>query len=183
MNKMAKGALAIGVGAALLLGGGGTLAVWNDAETTAAGQIAAGDLQLATAKDGAGKWTNLQGKTVDLATYKVVPGDVLTYTQKLDVKLTGDLMAAKLTMTQPTFTSTFTSADVTVGLPTLTKDGKALPETLLPKDSGEVVASASFTFNNRANQAQSSVNAAATFQAVTFKLDQVAPTATLPTAP
>jgi alternate signal-mediated exported protein len=177
MNKMAKGALAIGVGAALLLGGGGTLAVWNDSETAAAGQIVAGELSLAPAADGAGKWTNAAGTPVDLAKYKVVPGDVLTYTQKLDVKLAGDLMKAKLTMTSPTFTSNFTSADVTVGMPALFKeDGKtALPPTLLPGDSGVVIATAKFTFNDRISQAQSSINAKASFDAVTFKLDQLAP--------
>ena len=30
MNKMAKGAIATGLGVALLIGGGGTLAIWND---------------------------------------------------------------------------------------------------------------------------------------------------------
>ncbi|MCC3269664.1 alternate-type signal peptide domain-containing protein [Arthrobacter gengyunqii] len=174
---MAKGALAIGVGAALLLGGGGTLAIWNDSETTAAGSITAGDLQLSPVVGGDGKWTNAVGTVVDLNTYKVVPGDVLTYTQKLNVKLTGDLMTAKLSMTQPTFVNGgFAAADVTVDVPTLKKaDGTVIPSVLKPADSGDVIASAKFTFNDRIDQKQSSVNAAATFGAITFKLDQQAP--------
>ena len=177
MNKMAKGALAIGVGAALLLGGGGTLAIWNDSETTASGSITAGDLQLSPVVGGEGKWTNAVGTVVDLNTYKVVPGDVLTYTQKLNVKLTGDLMTAKISATQPVFgNGGFAAADVTVEAPTLKKaDGTAIPAILKPADSGDIIASAKFTFNNRLDQAQSSVNANATFGAITYKLDQQAP--------
>ncbi|MBP3037144.1 alternate-type signal peptide domain-containing protein [Arthrobacter sp. zg-ZUI100] len=179
MNKMAKGALAIGVGAALLLGGGGTLAVWNDTETTAGGSIVAGDLQLTPVDGDAGKgiWTNAAGTEIKLASYNVVPGDVLTYTQRLNVKLTGDLMTAKLTMTQPSFKNGgFSAEDVAVEAPTLKKaDGTAIPAILTPSDSGDVIASAKFTFNNRLNQAQSSVNASATFEEISYKLDQQAP--------
>ncbi|WP_181032371.1 alternate-type signal peptide domain-containing protein [Arthrobacter sp. ZGTC212] len=179
---MAKGALAIGVGAALLLGGGGTLAIWNDSETTAGGSIVAGDLQLTQVVGGEGKWTNAAGTEIKLADYRVVPGDVLTYTQKLNVKLTGDLMTARLTMTQPAFKNGgFNPADVTVVPPSLKKVvGNTLvevPDILKPADSGDVVATAKFTFNDRlAAQAQSSVNASATFEDISFKLDQVAPT-------
>ena len=173
---MAKGALAIGVGAALLLGGGGTLAVWNDTETAAAGQIASGDLQLNTTQ--AGTWTNLAGTKVDLAKYKVVPGDVLTYTQTMDVKLVGDLMAAKLTVTDPALSNGgFLAADVEMQQPTVMKGNKNIVgATLIPADSGTVTASAKFTFKHRDGQGQSSTNVSAAFSEVQFKLDQVAPT-------
>ncbi|QWC10969.1 alternate-type signal peptide domain-containing protein [Arthrobacter jiangjiafuii] len=181
---MAKGALAIGVGAALLLGGGGTLAVWNDSETTAAGQIASGELQLNPVVGGEGKWTNALGTVVDLdptnavADYRVVPGDVLTYTQKLDVRLAGDLMTAKLTMSTPSYTQGgFKSTDVTIEQPSIANaKGTVLPTTVLTEaDSGIVTVSAKFTFNDLKDQGQSSMNAAAAFKAVTFKLDQQAP--------
>ncbi|GAA3326839.1 MULTISPECIES: alternate-type signal peptide domain-containing protein [Paeniglutamicibacter] len=46
MNKMTKGALATGLDVALLLGGGGTLAVWNKSVAEPAGTITSGDLEL-----------------------------------------------------------------------------------------------------------------------------------------
>ncbi|WAP51142.1 alternate-type signal peptide domain-containing protein [Arthrobacter sp. ATA002] len=181
MNKMAKGALATGVGVALLLGGGGTLAVWNDTAASASGSIVAGDLQLnpVAGNEGKGIWTNAANTVVDLTKYKVVPGDVLTYTQKLDVVLSGDLMAAKLTMTPPAFSKGgFTEADVDVVLPAITNGKGAVlsSDTILTKDdSGVVTASAKFIFKDTGvGQKQSSTNAAATFEAVTFKLDQQA---------
>lgn len=96
MNKMTKGALATGVGVALLLGGGGTLAVWNTAAEAKAGTMANGDLKL---EAGAGTWTNSAGTVVSLATYRAVPGDTLTFRQPVTVELDGDLMRANLTVT------------------------------------------------------------------------------------
>jgi alternate signal-mediated exported protein len=99
MNKMTKGALATGLGVALLVGGGGTLAVWNASDTAPAGTIKSGDLNLTAGK---GEWTSLHSAIpIDLATYKVVPGDLLTFTQKVQVNLEGDLMQADLTVTDP----------------------------------------------------------------------------------
>jgi len=46
MNKNAKGAIAIGAAVLLLLGGGGTFALWNASIDSAAGQVVSGELSL-----------------------------------------------------------------------------------------------------------------------------------------
>ena len=188
MNKMAKGALATGVGVALLLGGGGTLAVWNQTQSANAGQIAAGDLQLTIKK--AGEWKNAYGTVVDLdptnnvADYTVVPGDILTYSQIMDVKLTGDQMKAKLTLDGSFSNGGFGPNDVTIG-EVVVKEDKAgatqiLGQQLTPANSGTVVASASFTFKNV--DARKSAEAVADLRGMSFKLEQQAVPAVTPAA-
>ena len=179
MNKMAKGAMAIGVGAALLLGGGGTLATWNATENASAGSISAGDLSLVNAAKEGGQWTNAAGTPVDIASYKVVPGDVLTYTQKMKMTLSGNLMTAKLTVANAGLITNTFGSEVSVDLPTITNaKGAVISGTtvLTPADSGEVTASAKFTFKDVTGD--TGKNASAAFSAVQFKLDQVAPAAT-----
>lgn len=79
MKKSTKALLAGGVGAALLLGGAGSLAYWDSTlPVDQGGTITAGDLAIDTPDCGAG-WT-LDGAAFDLATDKVAPGDVLTKT-------------------------------------------------------------------------------------------------------
>lgn len=106
MNKMTKGAIAGGIGVALLLGGAGTLAYWNDsASLSAPGTITAGNLAIAApatapASDG-WKVTNgtISNQTVaDISTFKIVPGDSLTYTKTLNVTATGNNIRAKVTL-------------------------------------------------------------------------------------
>lgn len=89
MNKFAKGGIAAGVGVVLLLGGGGTFALWNDAANLDGGTIVSGRLALNdTSFQGA--WyrydaskTSLADYTSPLpADYKIVPGDELVYVGK-----------------------------------------------------------------------------------------------------
>lgn len=94
MNKMAKGALATGVGVALLLGGGGTLATWNASADATAGSIVAGELNLVSTT---GTWTNAAGVQIDLQNYKIVPGETIKYSQPLEIKLDGPELKATLT--------------------------------------------------------------------------------------
>ncbi|ALE05168.1 hypothetical protein AL755_06215 [Arthrobacter sp. ERGS1:01] len=148
MNKMVKGAVVTGIGVILLVGGGGTLATWNQAQNATMGSVVSGDLNLTpvTTTAGKGQWTNAAGTKIDVATYKVVPGDVLTYTQGLNVTLTGDLMSAKLMVTGAGVDNGFGS-NVVIGATKLTKGTDILPTTvLLPADSGVVTASTTFTF-------------------------------------
>lgn len=90
--------LAIAAGAALMLGGGGTYAYWSTQTALTAGPVQSGDLNLSL---GTGTWT-LKGvlgtaQTVtNLTNVKIVPGDVLTLTQPLNVTLVGDTIAADL---------------------------------------------------------------------------------------
>lgn len=143
MNKMTKGALATGLGVALLIGGGGTLAVWNTTAEKQAGSIANGDLQLTA---GAGTWTNAHGTPVNLASYKAVPGDALTFTQPVDVVLDGDLMKANLTVTDK-LTAGQAATYLQVGQTTLKNKSGAVVSAPLNKDSdGTYTASVTVTF-------------------------------------
>ena len=102
MNKLSKGLIVSGLGVALLLGTGGSLALWNVTTSSNAGSIVTGDLNLAVIdsgkvweiKDTAGDWQQIS----DISTFTMVPGDVVRLTQPLDVTLTGTNMKADLTV-------------------------------------------------------------------------------------
>ncbi|QOT16026.1 alternate-type signal peptide domain-containing protein [Paenarthrobacter sp. YJN-5] len=169
-NTMLKGAAAIVLGGALLLGGGGTLAWWNAADSAAAGTISAGELNV---KAGAGVWKDRSGSTVNLSTYKVVPGDKLTYTQDLDVTLTGDKMAANLVAVNADAGAGFTPENVVITAPTLTVGGVAIENPLTT--SQHVTASISFEFKSTTT-GTADVNATKNLGTVGFTLQQVTQT-------
>jgi alternate signal-mediated exported protein len=96
MKNLTKGALVTGLGVALLLGGGGTLAVWNAGQDSQAGTITAGDLNLQAQPS---VWTSSASGTIrNINAYRMVPGEKLTYTQAIDVTLVGSGLRAKLTV-------------------------------------------------------------------------------------
>ncbi|MET4059055.1 alternate signal-mediated exported protein [Arthrobacter sp. UYP6] len=183
MNKMAKGALAIGVGAALLLGGGGTLATWNQSQASNAGVIASGDLNLEAA---AGTWSsNIVGgiQPAAIATYKMVPGEKLTFTQKVNVTLTGTNLSANLAVTggkgtNGATTEAFKEANIAVSDVVLTKDGKAVTNPLKASVSG-IDATVTFDFLG-STTGRDSTNAKYNLGAVGYSLIQNAPTVTTP---
>lgn len=122
MKKTTAAAAAAAVGAVLLLGGAGTLAYWSDNATTASQSITAGNLDLGTITTDT--W-NIQQvvtsgtpattkKTASVAfnakTMAVVPGDVLTREITLPVTLTGQNVAAELTVTPAAVPESLTSA-------------------------------------------------------------------------
>ncbi len=142
MNKMIKGAAFAGVGVALLLGGGGTLANWNDRADSKAGAIVAGDLEL-NARDGV--WTDADDKQIDVATYRIIPGEELTYTQTLDVVLEGTNMQASVAVSGGPENIGFDGSTAVAGPIELeTIDG--LPVTTLT-ESTTLIASTTFTFS------------------------------------
>lgn len=177
MNKIAKGAIATGVGIILLAGGGGTLATWNQAQNASMGKVVAGDLNMVPVAD-SGQWTNAKNQSIKIGDYKVVPGDVLTYTQKLDVTLVGDLMVAKLKVTGAGVDDGF-DTNATVVTTTLTgTDGLiAADDELTETDSGVVTASTTFTFK-QATEDRESVKATYDFAGVGYILEQQVPDAT-----
>jgi alternate signal-mediated exported protein len=166
-SALIKGTAAIAVGAALLLGGGGTLASWNAEATGTPGTIVAGDLNVTAA---AGTWTDRTGATVNISTYKVVPGDKLTYTQALNVTLTGNKMAAAITATGTGAVDGFTAGNVTVTDPVLTVGGNAVSNPLTT--SGTVTATITFEFKSTTT-GRSDVNKTYNFGNVAFALNQV----------
>lgn len=96
MNKLLKGAIAGAAGVALLLGGAGTFALWNDTATVNGGTIVAGNLDVTTDVSSGG-WSDVDGP-IDLTTFMAVPGDVLTYTKDVEVTATGDNLVATLAL-------------------------------------------------------------------------------------
>lgn len=180
MNKMTKGAVITGLGVALLLGGSGTLAVWNAEQSTNAGVIASGELDVSP---GVGTWTNAKtGAKVDITTYRVVPGDSLTYTQPLEVTLEGDNVSAVLTMVGGPGSvkdrSEFNKDDISFTPPTLVDaegesvlDGTALKSEVL-EETETLTASSTFTFNEKA---VGSMNAAVNLNEVKYHLEQQVP--------
>ncbi|HWL59937.1 MAG TPA: alternate-type signal peptide domain-containing protein, partial [Microbacteriaceae bacterium] len=92
MNKNLKGAVAIGAGVLLLLGGGGTLALWNANTTVTAGSVTSGVLNFDTTTAD-GTWYHYDSSITDIAdyataspslvvdtsTYLVVPEDKLIF--------------------------------------------------------------------------------------------------------
>ncbi|SDK60851.1 alternate-type signal peptide domain-containing protein [Cryobacterium sp. Sr8] len=108
MNKLLKGSIAGAAGVALLLGGAGTFALWNDDATVDGGTIVAGNLDLATDLT-SGEWSDANG-TIDLSTFVAVPGDVLTYTTDVDVTATGDNLVATLGLGTASITASSSAA-------------------------------------------------------------------------
>lgn len=83
VKKTTKGAIASGVAVMLLLGGGGTLAYWNDtANLGGSNTITAGTLTVVA--NGTPTW-NIQHSSgaatavANISEVRIVPGDVLTY--------------------------------------------------------------------------------------------------------
>ncbi|TQL47645.1 alternate signal-mediated exported protein [Homoserinimonas aerilata] len=94
MNKFTKASIASGAAIALLLGGAGTLAYWNDSATVNAGIVTAGELSLEST--GSAVWKVNNQTITDPATFRIVPGDTLVLEQPLHVIAKGDNLKADL---------------------------------------------------------------------------------------
>lgn len=176
MNKIFTGIIAAAAGTTLLLGGAGTFALWNSTSSVQAGTVNAGTLALATS--GSGVWsnvTNTPAKTIDPATFKIVPGNTITYSQPLTINATGDDLSATLSYNAAAVTGTLTgltsslavtssSSNVTVSGSTITVTQAAAPATV------NVVLTVSLPAG--ATSGQSGV---ANFNALTFTLQQTTP--------
>jgi alternate signal-mediated exported protein len=170
-RTLIKGTAAIAVGAALLLGGGGTLANWNASATATPGDIVAGDLNVENTT--AGVWKDRNNATINIATYKVVPGDKLTFTQDLAVTLKGNKMAAEIDTTGISETSGFSATNVAVSEPELTVDGVDVANPLVAS-AGTQTVTATITFEFLSSTAgRADVNATYNFNNVGFTLTQV----------
>ncbi len=134
MKKQTKGAVAAGGAAVLLLGGLGSLAYWSDSETIDGGTITAGQLNM-TKDDGV--WKDQTATTIDPSSFKVSPGDKLTYTTTLHVQAQGTDMAAKLSANTHGVVSGTLGSEVTTtvtagaGNTAITNTGAASQDTAL----------------------------------------------------
>lgn len=101
MNKKTKGLLAGAAGAAILIGGS-TFALWSDSETVDGGQITAGNLDVELLD--AAAWKDVSGDredsphAINLADFRIIPGDTIAGTFAFDAALEGENMVADLTV-------------------------------------------------------------------------------------
>ncbi|MHA6667618.1 alternate-type signal peptide domain-containing protein [Homoserinimonas sp. A447] len=154
MNKLVKGSIAGAAGIALLLGGAGTLAYWNDSATLAsAGTVTAGQLDISVEE--AGEWTAAYAGGAEttlnaaaLAAYRIVPGDKLVYTETLTITAVGDNLSFQLAENvTDTVTSTITGATVASTFDVEGSDGVAVTDfTDLGADTYTVVATITVDF-------------------------------------
>jgi alternate signal-mediated exported protein len=127
MNKLVKGSIAGAAGIALLLGGAGTFALWNSTATLSAQTITAGTLSLAANNDGV--WKKLDGTVINPATFRIIPGTTLEYTQTLTINAVGDGLKADLThsgLTAAGALGTLTTETLSVTSSTATVVGNTL---------------------------------------------------------
>jgi alternate signal-mediated exported protein len=103
LNKLIKGSIAAAAGIVLLLGGAGSLALWNDAASIDAGTVNSGTLTIDSNLDGA--W--------DQSLDYIVPGDNVTYTETFDVVAVGDNLNAELSSNIASIIDGITGSDST----------------------------------------------------------------------
>ena len=97
MRKTTKGAIAVGAGVALLLGGAGTMAYWTDSSDLDSNTtVTAGNLDLAPVAASAAWTWKTGGQTFVPATSRIVPGDTVVFTQRYTVTAQGDRLKAQL---------------------------------------------------------------------------------------
>lgn len=114
MNKLVKGSIAGAAGIALLLGGAGTLAYWNDSATLSnAGTVGSGKLDIADGTGGAWVDTNNSNASIDISEFKIVPGDNIKYTESFVISAVGDNLAFTIANTVPATLSNMPSAGIT----------------------------------------------------------------------
>jgi alternate signal-mediated exported protein len=153
MKNATKAVIAGVAGLALLTGGAGSLAYWNDTKAGSSVTIQSGTLSLGTIADGS--WT-LQQNSSDLpngttasgttpyvgGTTLIVPGDTLTQTVSVPVTITGTDNKARITVSGATSgTGTALAAVLT---PTISVAGGGT--TALVTTSGNVSVKVTITF-------------------------------------
>lgn len=181
MKKITSAAVAATLGAALLLGGAGTLAYWSDTKTSESQTISSGNLQMDVATGQ--NWTikRAAGSAAPVAfvpgTDKIVPGDVLTQTVNVPVKLVGKNIAARLTVNTPNLTGALKD-DATVAVTningTAIAAGAASSVILGATDASSVpvTVTVTFPFGTASVNTVSSVNKSLSFSS-SYLLEQV----------
>jgi alternate signal-mediated exported protein len=179
MKSMTKGAVITTLGVALLLGGGGTLAVWNAEQDAKAGTIAAGDLNLTA---GTGKWTsNLTGAIGNVSEYRIIPGEVLTYRQPVTITMDGNsALRARLSVTGINKVSNGFSADTLRFSDVKLVNAQGESGWDREVKAGTYTASGTLTF--QAN-GQKDMGKTLDLRSIGYRLEQIPPTPVNATAP
>jgi alternate signal-mediated exported protein len=101
-TKKTKALVAAGAGAAVLLASGATFALWQDTDSIAGAEVNTGSLSIDA---GELEWTdrstdgnNNVGDSIDINTFRLVPGDVIRGTDDIGLvtEFLGDNMAVRL---------------------------------------------------------------------------------------
>ncbi|PZF58163.1 alternate-type signal peptide domain-containing protein [Curtobacterium sp. MCSS17_008] len=98
MQKIVTGTIAGAAGIALLLGGAGSFALWNDTASVPPATVDSGTLTLSANPDGV--WTDItngRSDVIDISAVRMVPGNLYQFHQTMDVEATGDDLTADLT--------------------------------------------------------------------------------------
>ncbi|MFF1555569.1 alternate-type signal peptide domain-containing protein [Rhodococcus erythropolis] len=145
MKKTTKGTLAVGAAAILLMGGMGSLALWNDSEAAPADTITNGELDIALVGE-AGVWTDISPDSnapgvIDPAVFRMVPGDVLQYDASFLISADGDNLAATITADQQSITRSAGLTELnTPVVVTALVNGEELPATTITEaNDGDTV--------------------------------------------
>lgn len=100
MKKVTKATIAAAAAGVLLVGGAGTVALWQAQDNVSAGTVSTGHLTLSTGD--AGVWTDnsviASPTPFDPATETIVPGDTLQFNQKLTIDAEGKNIQGALTV-------------------------------------------------------------------------------------
>ena len=107
MNKFVKSGIATAAGVALLMGGAGTLAYWNDtASIGGSDTITAGKLNI-VGDTLTGTWTDGDDNAIaNIANYRIVPGDTVRYSTTMHVEVVGNTLQVQLSIAGGTVTGT-----------------------------------------------------------------------------
>jgi len=141
MNKLLKGSIAGAAGIALLLGGAGTFALWNDSAATAGGTVTTGTMAISDTAE-TGVWTDESGtkvgaeKTLTPGTQTMVPGDVWRFTKTVAITASGKNLFADLTFDPKSVPSTATDAELTYAFGATSTN----TSTLAPITTGTILA-------------------------------------------
>ncbi|MGB3302537.1 alternate-type signal peptide domain-containing protein [Gordonia sp. (in: high G+C Gram-positive bacteria)] len=173
MNRKTKGALAIGAGAILLLGGAGSYALWSvDSDIAGGSNISTGNFALDCGTSGA--WTDESPTTNGVLTVNpsvdlMVPGDVWKYTGSCTPTFTGKNIKAELSVS-----GIGTGATLPTGI-TAVSTANGSPGTAFPAVSGTPIAvTVTLTFD-AATGGTTSTNTAVSVDAMAISLKQVRP--------
>lgn len=102
MNRFLKGAISGTAGIILLLGGAGSFALWNGTASAQAGTVQSGTMTIANTPGSSPAWTVTHGGVTtpiaSIGAFRIVPGDTLTLTQKVDISASGDNLSAILSL-------------------------------------------------------------------------------------
>jgi len=138
MNNKIKAAAAAAVAGVLLMGGYGTLAEWKDAVVLSEGTVRSGELKLSDATPGV--WTDVSNPElpIDIATFKIVPGDELTYKTSATISASGDNLTATLVADPSTVTADAALASEMEVTTSVTHEGSPISN-ITSADNGKTV--------------------------------------------